>query len=67
MIITDKTGAKFLIGSLKVGTVIYDVIADDYGHIVKFTRNSSDELIFEVQFSRNKETRYIHPGNVKIC
>ena len=48
----------------EIGKVVY--YEGEWGHIVGFAKNSSDETILRVKFSNDEEVRSIHPYNLAV-
>jgi hypothetical protein len=64
MLITFMNG-KIPVGKLTQGQVVYCDEEQKYGHIVRFARNTAEELIMMVAFD-NGDAYPIHPSNLKF-
>lgn len=50
----------------KIGTVVRSKYSDAWGHVVGFTKNSSNETVLRVQWS-DGEVSSPHPKNVECA
>lgn len=59
------------ISSITIGCVVRKVddviLPEDFGHVVGFSRNTSNEIIIQVKWSRTPDKiDEIHPSNIVI-
>ncbi len=62
------------IGQVRLGCVVQltDIMScrritvNKYGHVVGFSRNSTNEILIRVQWEGNVDTSSIHPSNLVI-
>lgn len=70
MNLIDYAGKIHFIGNVKIGTVVANNVQSNYGHVIGFAKNSSNEIILEIQWAKpwneDKHITIVHPGNLHI-